>query len=114
MPRSHGCGEQIKCYLCLEIEAFFFFLELQICFGAIHFLLLFPAGKKIENAEQRFVSEFRRKYGTPEDTVVAIGDWQPHGRKAGKDPRFVKGLARLLQSGGYTVALAPRVARGPV
>ncbi len=51
------------------------------------------------------IREFRAKFGTGEETVIAIGDWEQRQHSKCKEPVKGKGFRTLLRKAGYGVYL---------
>ena len=52
------------------------------------------------------VNLIKQKFGEPDITVIAIGDWDQKGYHiAGKEPTKGKGMRKTLRRGGYDVFL---------
>lgn len=56
-------------------------------------------------SEQRLVQRFKEIFGTPEEVVVGIGDWEQRKHRKFKEPLKGKGFRMLLRRAGYPVYL---------
>jgi len=55
--------------------------------------------------EQKMISNFRKIFGTPEDVVVCIGDWQQKKQMKFKEPTLGIGMRSLFRKNKYKVYL---------
>ena len=59
-----------------------------------------------KRSEDRFVNKFKEVYGTPDEVIVTIGDWeQRRGISHGKEPTKGIGLRRMFRRQGFEVYL---------
>lgn len=56
-------------------------------------------------SEQGLVQRFKEIFGTPEQAVIGIGDWEQKKHRKFKEPVKGKGFRTLLRNSGYTVFL---------
>ena len=56
--------------------------------------------------EQKMIKDFKNKFGSPENTIVCVGDWEQKQRmKYGKEPIKGKGMRTVFRKAGYKVFL---------
>ena len=56
-------------------------------------------------AEARLLKRFKAKFGGPEDTIVAIGDWSQKQHRRFHEPVKGKGFRDTFRKAGYAVYL---------
>jgi hypothetical protein len=56
-------------------------------------------------SEQGLVQRFKEIFGTPEEAVIGIGDWEQRKHRKFKEPVKGKGFRTLLRKAGYSVFL---------
>jgi len=59
----------------------------------------------IKRNEQKMISNFRKMYGTPDEVVICIGDWEQRQKMKYKEPTLGIGMRRLLRKNKYNVYL---------
>ena len=59
-----------------------------------------------KRSESSFVNRFQQRYGRPDQTIIAFGDWeQRQGISFGKEATLGKGMRSLFRKRGYSVFL---------
>ena len=58
-----------------------------------------------QKSERSFLNDFKNKFGTPKDVVVAFGDWEQLHHRKYKEPVKGKGFRKMLRRDGYDVFL---------
>ena len=76
-------------------------------FYAKHLFRKLKFGKhiNIQRNEQQMIRNFRKMYGSPEEVVICIGDWEQRQQMKYKEPTLGIGLRRLLRNNKYKVYL---------
>ena len=59
----------------------------------------------IKRNEQKMICNFRKMYGTPEEVVICIGDWEQRKQMKYKEPTLGKGIRTLFRKNNYKVFL---------
>ncbi len=59
----------------------------------------------IRKSEQRLTQRFKEVFGTPDEVVIGIGDWEQSKHRKYKEPTKGKGFRSLLRRAGYPVFL---------
>jgi hypothetical protein len=60
----------------------------------------------IQKSESKMIQNFKNKYGTPEDTIFVMGDYDKGGyNMKGKEPVICKKVRRLFKNAGYQTYL---------
>ena len=55
-----------------------------------------------KKSESKMISNFKKKFGVPEDYIVILGDYDKgDGNMKGKEPIINKKIRKLLRNGGY-------------
>ena len=55
--------------------------------------------------EKKMINEFKKTYGSHEDTVICIGDWEQRKQMKYKEPTLGKGMRTLFRKNNYKVFL---------
>jgi len=55
--------------------------------------------------EQKMINEFKKTFGSYEDTVICIGDWEQRKQMKYKEPTLGKGMRTLFRKNNYKVFL---------
>lgn len=55
--------------------------------------------------EQKMINQFKNIFGTPEKTIICIGDWEQRKQMKYKEPTIGKGMRTLFRKNGYNVYL---------
>ena len=55
--------------------------------------------------EQKMISDFRKMYGTPDEVVICIGDWEQRQQMKYKEPTLGIGMRSLFRKNKYNVYL---------
>jgi hypothetical protein len=55
--------------------------------------------------EQKMINQFRKMFGSSEDTVICIGDWEQRKQMKFKEPTLGKGMRTLFRKNNYKVFL---------
>jgi hypothetical protein len=55
--------------------------------------------------EQKMINEFKKTFGSYEDTVICIGDWEQRNQMKYKEPTLGKGMRTLFRKNNYKVFL---------
>ena len=56
--------------------------------------------------EQKMINNFKDTYGSPEDIIICIGDWEQKKRmKYGKEPTKGKGIRKIFKQSKYQIYL---------
>ena len=58
-----------------------------------------------KKSEQRMLQNFKKKFGTPDDVIVAFGDWEQRQQMKYKEPTKGKGMRCLFRKYGYKTYL---------
>lgn len=59
-----------------------------------------------QRSEAKMINQIKLKFGEPDKTILAIGDWDQKGyHLAGKEPTKGKGMRKTLRQAGYEVYL---------
>ncbi len=58
-----------------------------------------------QRTEAKMLREFETKFGSDQEAVIAIGDWQQRQHRKFKEPVKGKGFRTLLRKAGYDVYL---------
>jgi hypothetical protein len=58
-----------------------------------------------QRTEAKMIREFKEKFGSGEEVVVAIGDWEQRQHRKFKEPTKGKGFRTLLRKASYDVYL---------
>jgi transposase len=58
-----------------------------------------------KKSEQKMICNFRKIFGTPEDVVICIGDWEQRKQMKFKEPTLGVGMRTLFRKNGYKVYL---------
>jgi len=76
-------------------------------FYAKHLFRKLKFGKhiNIQRNEQQMIRNFGKMYGSPEEVVICIGDWEQKKQMKYKEPTLGIGLRRLLRNNKYNVYL---------
>lgn len=56
-------------------------------------------------SEQKFINRFVEKFGTPENTIIGIGDWEQAKHMKYKEPVKGKGYRTMFRKAGFKVFL---------
>jgi hypothetical protein len=59
----------------------------------------------IKRNEQKMINQFRKTFGSSEDTVICIGDWEQRKQMKFKEPTLGKGMRTLFRKNNYKVFL---------
>ena len=59
----------------------------------------------IKRNEQNMINQFRKIFGSSEDTVICIGDWEQRKQMKFKEPTLGKGIRTLFKKNNYKVYL---------
>ena len=76
-------------------------------FYAKHLFRKLKFGKNIniQRNEQQMIRNFRKMYGSPDEVVICIGDWEQRQQMKYKEPTLGIGLRSLLRNNKYKVYL---------
>lgn len=58
-----------------------------------------------KRSEQRMILNFQKKFGTPDNVVIAFGDWEQRQQMKYKEPTKGKGMRGLFRKCGYKTYL---------
>jgi transposase len=58
-----------------------------------------------KRSEQRMIQNFQKKFGTPENVIIAFGDWEQRQQMKYKEPTKGKGMRSLFRKCGYNTYL---------
>lgn len=58
-----------------------------------------------KRSEQRMILNFQKKFGTPENVIIAFGDWEQRQQMKYKEPTKGKGMRSLFRKCGYNTYL---------
>jgi hypothetical protein len=58
-----------------------------------------------KRSEQRMILNFQKKFGTPDNVVIAFGDWEQRQQMKYKEPTKGKGMRDLFRKCGYKTYL---------
>jgi len=58
-----------------------------------------------KRSEQKMISQFKKKFGTPDEVVFCIGDWEQRKQMKFKEPTLGLGIRKLFRKNGYKVFL---------
>lgn len=56
-------------------------------------------------SEQKFMTIFKKKYGSPDRVMIGIGDWEQDEHRKFKEPTKGSGIRKMLRTYGYSVYL---------
>ena len=58
-----------------------------------------------KKSEQKMISNFKKKFGNPENVIICIGDWEQKKQMKFKEPTIGAGMRRLFRKNSYEVFL---------
>ena len=58
-----------------------------------------------QKSESKMINNFKKKFGGPNKTIIAIGDWFQRPRIKYKEPTIGKGMRDIFRRNGYSVYL---------
>jgi len=58
-----------------------------------------------KRSEQRMILNFQKKFGTPDNVIIAFGDWEQRQQMKYKEPTKGKGMRSLFRKCGYNTYL---------
>ena len=58
-----------------------------------------------KKSEQKMISNFKKKFGSPEDVIICIGDWEQKKQMKFKEPTIGVGMRTLFRKNNYKVFL---------
>lgn len=58
-----------------------------------------------KKSEQRMLKSFQKKFGTPDNVIIAFGDWEQRQQMKYKEPTKGKGMRSLFRKCGYKTYL---------
>ena len=58
-----------------------------------------------KRTESKMINEFKKIFGSPDDVIITIGDWNQHSHMKYKEPVKGKGFRKVFRKAGYKVFL---------
>jgi hypothetical protein len=67
--------------------------------------LKFSSYINTKKSEQKMISNFKKKFGNPEDVIICIGDWEQKKQMKFKEPTIGVGMRTIFRKNNYKVFL---------
>ncbi len=58
-----------------------------------------------QKSESKMINNFKKKFGNPEEVIIAIGDWEQKQQMKFKEPTIGKGIRKIFRKNHYDVYL---------